>query len=103
MPFMILIRWSRIRAAAFRLSRASLDVVQKLENGTDGLGLQSNPLSYSASTFRNMLFRPNEIKRKSIDILKRQLRARLGRRGHIAFENGLWILRDGLNEIYDIH
>jgi hypothetical protein len=25
------------------------------------------------------------------------------RRGHIALENGRWILRDGLNEIYDIH
>ena len=25
------------------------------------------------------------------------------RRGHIAFENGHWVMRDGLNEIYDIH
>jgi hypothetical protein len=25
------------------------------------------------------------------------------RRGHIAFENGMWVQRDGLNEIYDIH
>jgi hypothetical protein len=25
------------------------------------------------------------------------------RRGHILYENGQWILRDGLDEIYDIH
>jgi hypothetical protein len=25
------------------------------------------------------------------------------RRGHITFENGLWVLRDGLNQIFDVH
>jgi hypothetical protein len=36
-------------------------------------------------------------------IWRRGLTDERQRRGNIAFENGLWIQRDGLNQIYDIH
>ncbi len=54
--------------------------------------------SYTVSS----LAMSNEFSGKEI-IWREGLSDERQRRGHIGFENGLWVQRDGLNQIYDIH
>jgi hypothetical protein len=61
-------------------------------------GADAERLSYTVSSLaQSDEFRGNEI------IWRPGITDERLRRGHISFENGQWLLRDGLNAIYDIH